>query len=422
MSFTISTFADLAARFPEWDTLKSWLESDEGGSLRVIPTSYPSLFIIRYMKEKSDMTKEHVRHFRSVVWNSETNRPVCVSPVKAEQGLPADGAELIQSEFIDGIMISRFVYNDEQILATRTNVGATNSFYTEKTFAQMFDDAVDGDEHHVGGMASYMNMILQHPEHKTVGAVQSPRIIETHYGVISEDGTVTVHVASSSTPISFSQTEMNRQMGDAVRRSGHMFQGLVFQDPNSSRRWRVRSMAYTKVRSLRGAEASSFARFLRLRGEGKMKDYLRYFPEESNLMWAMEQAWRGRTKKLYEYYSDKNKAKNIGLTDIPHPFRQHIYKIHGKYLEQVAAVKAGIAGALVHPITLETIIDYVNALPMEDKMRFMNGECDSAAFLASVAAPAAPARPAVARGRGGSRGGVRGRGGARGRGAPRSSH
>jgi hypothetical protein len=307
-----------------------------------------------------------------------------VAPVKAEKGIPEDNATVAMSEFYDGIMISLFCLGREQILATRTNIGASNTFYSQKTFAEMFEDGVkvDGNEHLVASENTFVNMVLQHPEHKTVGVLQSPRIIVTHRGTIQADGTVVVTVARNDLIQQFSEKAMNILIGDCVRRSGHMFQGFVYQDPVSSRRWRVRSQAYTKVRSLRGAEASPFTRFLRLREEGKMKDYLRYFPEESNLMWAMEQAWRARTQKLYEYYVEKNKAKKIGLTDIPHPFRQHVYAIHGKYLEQMAAAKEN--GTYVAPIVKDSVIAYINGLSMEDKLRFMNGECDKKSFLETI--------------------------------------
>ena len=67
-------FRDLIEQFPTWETLGPFLKSAEGGFLRIIGIS--PLVLIRYQKGESNFDISHVKFFRSVVWNTETNRPV----------------------------------------------------------------------------------------------------------------------------------------------------------------------------------------------------------------------------------------------------------------------------------------------------------------------------------------------------------
>ena len=79
-----TVFKDLIEQYPTWEQLERYLESEEGGLFRVVDRSSPSLCLIRYEKGVSKMNLAHSKWFRSVVWNTNTNRPVCVAPSKAE--------------------------------------------------------------------------------------------------------------------------------------------------------------------------------------------------------------------------------------------------------------------------------------------------------------------------------------------------
>lgn len=150
MCTTIPHFESLCQRFPTWAEMKGHLESAAGGGLRVIQSESSAPFaVIRSVKGKSSSTAE-TQFFRSVVWNTETNRPVCVAPPKAKEGLPPVGVQLASTEdFLDGFMMNAFVARSGSgaepvlYLATRTQIGGSNSFYsTDKSFGDMFREAL----------------------------------------------------------------------------------------------------------------------------------------------------------------------------------------------------------------------------------------------------------------------------------------
>ena len=134
---TLTVFRDLLTKYPTWNELSAWLESKEGGSLRIVKSDdakySDSYVIVRYDKTKSDMSLPHVGAFRSVVWNTKTNRPVSVAPVKAEKGVPPVDVAVRLVDFVDGTMVNIW----SKGIATRTSLGGKSRFYIKKTFGEL---------------------------------------------------------------------------------------------------------------------------------------------------------------------------------------------------------------------------------------------------------------------------------------------
>ena len=398
MSFTIGCFAELAGKYDSWDSLSAFLTSDEGGKLRIIEPADSVFALVRYTKGVSNFDIAHVPAFRSVVWNKKTNRPVCVAPVKAQNGIevPAD-CEVRVTDFVDGTMVNAWRSTSYECgIATRSSLHANAKFYSQRTFCELFDDALKN----VGGMKSFLDsvlkdgtfvsFVLQHREHKTVGPIAYNRVFVTYYGSVDDAGVVTMSCTemperlASYAPEVFEngatfgadandgshspRVEKTTPSGMVAQNKdrGYTWQGLVFQDVASSRRWRVRNRDYVTVRSLRGAEANPMQRFLRLRAEGTMKKYLSYFREDNQLMWEFEEALRKRTTELYSAYIDMNKLKQKGMRDLPYCLRPHVYALHGIYL---ASVKTQ---GKPRPIIKETVIGYVNELGLEEQFKLLS--------------------------------------------------
>lgn len=380
MSFHLSSFVDLVTKYNSWDALKAFLTSVEGGSLRVLDAS-PKYSIVRYVKGKSDFTKVWVREARSVVWDVESNRPVCFAPIKAEKGYPPkDLSGAFLSDFVDGTMINAFrPSTGSPVITTRTSLNATNTFYDfystpQQSFAEMFTSSLTS----FGSMEQFLNSILepnqfasfvlQHPSNRIVAPVSQPRIFVVALGSIKEDGSALVNTNTSTFPstlLPFAPCSYTHPVDfKALCKKGSYWQGVVFQDSASSRRWRLRNPSYTVLRTLRGPEACGFERFLRLRREGSMKEYLKCYSDESKLMWAYETLFRTTTQDLYDAYVEKNKLKKKGMKDLDLPLRTHVYALHGKYL---ASVQAGTAV----PVTKESVIQYVNMLSLDDQKKLV---------------------------------------------------
>jgi hypothetical protein len=315
---------------------------------------------------------------------------VCVAPSKAESGAPAKGTSVQITDFVDGVMICAWRPADggEPQIATRTSIGARGTFYSEKTFAELFASAIAPAGSTQQFLVSvlepgqFASFVLQHPEHKTVGGVAYPRIFVTSVGSVAADGSVEIEMNSAQwhagirgyapriyePALTLSGDDSAAKMLAAeASKHNHTWQGLVFQETGTLRRWRLRSSQYVIVRTLRGAEANPMARFVRLRARGQMKQYLQYFKEESKMMWQFEQTLRLRSQELYDAYNAMHKVRSKGMRDLPYCLRPHVYALHGKYL-------ASLQAAQPKSILKSDVIAYVNALAEDDQLKLIQGD------------------------------------------------
>ena len=343
MSYNISIFKNLLEKFPEWSQLEAYLTSPEGGQLRVVGED--KYRIIRYVKGISTLDSEHVQWMRSVVWNTETNRPLCVAPPKAKLTQIPSG-ELVVEDFLDGIMINVFKTEENPTVlqvATRTQIGAGGTFYSTKSFANLFQEVKgSGSILSLMGQYTFASFVLRHPEHRVVERVRYPYLHCVHAGWIEKDGRV--HIEEKNTlqgqfeipvyPISGFASEKDREsyFTNLVQSKGWTWQGLTLKDGKGGR-WRLRNPNYMILRGLRGAEATPVERFLRLRAQAKVSEYLKHYHEERQIFWDLEQDLRKKTKEVFDGYCIVHKSHQKKLADLPKLIQPFVFRLHSHYLD-----------------------------------------------------------------------------------------
>jgi hypothetical protein len=143
------------------------------------------------------------------------------------------------------------------------------------------------------------------------------------------------------------------------------WQGLVFQDVSTHKRWRTRNPSYTLLRNLRGPESSPVRRFLRLRASHKVKEYLATFREDKQVFWTFESKFRSCTRTLAQAYTDVHKLKTKTLKDLPFVYRPHVYALHGQYMSKLPQPT---------PIHMDDIIAYVNGLGIDQQAHLLESK------------------------------------------------
>jgi hypothetical protein len=380
MVYTSNVFKNLVNTYSSWASLREFLESKGGGSLRVIHKEGDTYAILRYVKGQSERVNETmpwVRWMRSVVWDTLKNRPVCVAPPKAMNTEVPNDSQLSVEEFVEGVMVNGFVTESPDMnWATRSTLGATTGFYGTKTFAEMVAEAevarcwgrgdLAGTLRHEG--FSFGSFVLQHPEHRVVQKIEKPVIYLIHLGRIEEDGTVTIAdspadwpeplrewAVKAYAPLGQGETAAHR-IESMIGTADSTWQGLVFRGP-AGQRWRVRSLSYKILRELRGKESRIEERFARLRSQGMVRLYTQNWPEEQQQFWDLEKRLRGLTSKIYTEYCAVHKEKSKVFLDVAVPLRTPIYQLHGIYLNSLRPKNL--------TLKMPVVIQYVNNLPVE---------------------------------------------------------
>jgi hypothetical protein len=424
LSYKNNVYKELAEKYPTWDALKQYLESDEGGLFRIVDLQEDSgLCIIRYEKGTSNMTLPHSRWFRSVVWNTRTNHPMCVSPPKATSSKfpfstlkEVQDAGVLCQELFDGFMINCFrVVGDKGIrIVSRSKFDAAGKFFSTKSFKQMFiesycgtlksgscsKDVLDEDYTNMrepdttcGEAAVFYSFLVQHKEHRIVKKITANRVILIHRGVAFDDGRVEIE----DSPVEFmgqsnmsyipltapasggagsyakallegasGETELDRVIKKIMVDNTWEFQGVVFKDKEGNR-WRFRSEKYNAVRSLLGNTPNLRERYAQLYTQNLLDRYYDYFTDALTTMSPWVLYTNTIVHTLYNYYVSLHITKVTKIEAIDKMWWPHLYALHGHFLTQLRPANK--------KITMNEIQLYLHKLPWQ-RVSFLLGKVE----------------------------------------------
>ena len=297
---------------------------------------------------------------------------------------------VVAKEFVDGTMIN--VFWDETIgltgawqLATRSNLGATNYFFisnnkdktnansqNKKTFRDMFLEAatVCGLDLNRLQQNYCYSFVLQHPENRIVVPFHKPQLyLVGVYSIINIEKDVVVQSIKindvvkqefTSTTIRFPETyDLTHGYSSVIDKYASMntpyyIMGVVFYNNVTGERTKVRNPVYEEVRHLRGNQPKLQYQYLSLRKEGKVGDFLKFYPEFKREFSDFRDRVHLYTKTLHENYISCYVKKEKALINFPENYRTNMYNIHQLYLN-------GLREKKMH-VTNSVVIQYVNNL------------------------------------------------------------
>jgi hypothetical protein len=356
---TLTTFADWTSSHKTWSELKAWLQEKEP-NVDIIESEDSAYAILRNNKEgeamvAEDAVSEVAQVCRSVVWDTEANLPCCVAPFSArrDQKIPSD-ATLRLEDFVEGVMVNVFrVRGDaETHVSTRSKLDADGSFYSERSFRELFEEAMDAKQTSLDEIekligapsddvaATFITMVLAHPEHRIVRSVEKANLWAVYRGTVANDGTVSFYTEDlpvSWRPKTYSLTfqgefaELKAKFEEIKASKPWYWQGLVVH--SGLQRWRFRNGKHDRVRrELRGTESNSFGRFLRLRSQRRVQEYLRIYQEDAAEFDGFEHEYRGLTKTLYAWYCRVHKEHSLVFKALPKSVQPLVFDLHKFYL------------------------------------------------------------------------------------------
>ena len=347
-------YKNLKERFATFEALRAWFATEEGGRLTVRNSDSDGLALIHYDKETTNMSAPHVDYFRSVIWNKETNTPVCAGPCRGSKFSKATEGEFVAEEFIDGVMINMFWSASEWHLATRTQIGAHCRYYSDSHFDELFwatfkDNGLTTD---MLDKSQCYSWVLQHPKERIVvePAYGIPRIYLVEVSQIAADGGHQVFDLATQPeslkrflPLRYalgSLEAVKEHVAIWGRRLGHQYQGVVLKSVDgTAKRWKLRTNAYDEVRYLRGNCPNRGYRWLTLWSENRLGKYLRLYPEEDAEANILIGRYKELTQELHRRYMEIYRDRRYPLGAAPHKFRKLLWELHqagnGSYFPKV---------------------------------------------------------------------------------------
>jgi hypothetical protein len=412
MPYTIDLFQSWPTTYSSWESLRDWLTSPEGGSLRVVEPKDSPYAVVRTVNGQSDFNLAHVPWCRSVVVDKATRLVRSLAPPKAygsffDASEPAAVIADDLEEFVEGTMVNMFRDLSQGVsLSTRSRVGAGGRFSaTGPTFEEMFTDALRSTPREkllpqflasAGHVAVFASTVLEHPANRIVSPVLEPRVTLIHQGIVHGNGSVTIeeHPVVEGVRIPQIMVTGGQAFGQVLnilhsisQVRGEFWLGAVCRSKTvGGTRHRWVNPSYEALKKLKGNESTVEERFARLRRTRSVTRYLNIFEGDRLVMYDLEGRLRRNTRQLFRFYCDTWKAHTTPFYRLPWPYKHHVSVLHNQFKKEL--FPAG------KKMDLEAVVRYVNGLSQDDLSNMVKEH--TIELRPAIVADAAPAPAATA--------------------------
>lgn len=338
--------------------------------------------------------------FRSVILNKE-GEVVCFAPPKSIpydsfiKIYPEKNNHIIAEEFVEGTMINVFWDRSSGLsgsweIATRSTVGADISFYKDKysanfkTFRAMFLEAcsVNNLDINLLDPKYCYSFVLQHPDNRIVVPFIKPQLFLVALYEITHTANDTVNVFPlnsrdhlyssifSSTTVKYPQIyEEWTDYADVTNQfasinTSYAIVGVVIYNNITGDRCKLRNPVYEMVRQLRGNQSKLQYQYLSLRQQGKVRDFLQYYPENKKECSFFRDMLHNFTNTLFQNYISCYIRKEKPLKEFSQQFRTHMFNIHQNYMTNLKPANDYVTNTVV--------MEYVNKLHPSLQMYSLN--------------------------------------------------
>ena len=339
-------------------------------------TSYK---IVRY--DKNFLSVDLISTYglcRSVIINNN-NKVVGIAPPKS---IPCDefikkyseGSDgVVAEEFIEGTMMN--VFWDDSIglnggweISTRNTIGATSSFYkgpNAKTFRDMFLEAVVKNNLLLDNLEKEYcySFVLQHPANRIVVPFKTPQLyLVAVYSIFNEEDQIYANVHNSqdfrdvfhalNTSVRFPETYTFEKYADLIEKYASMntsydVVGIVLHNRLTGERAKIRNPVYEQVKNLRGNQPKLQYQYLSLRKEGRVSEFLKFYPENKSHFSTYRDQVHLFTETLFKNYMSCYIKKEKPLILFSDQYRTHMFNLHQKYLNELREKKQIVNSSVV---------------------------------------------------------------------------
>lgn len=355
--------------------------------IHCVSTTNQEYKVIRY--DKNMLTNDLIDIYgkcRSIIVN-QNNHVVCFSPPKSISydsfvaKYPSKTSDIVFEEFVEGTMIN--IFWDQNIglsgaweISTRNTVGANSYFFKEfkgnqKSFRTMFLEAANKN----GLVLDSLNknycysFVLQHPNNRIVVPFADCQLyLVACYGIQNTSDDIIVydwpieHVKQyfvGVTNVKFPEKYDCSTYDELVYKYGSMntpysIVGAIIHNRTTGERSKIRNPVYEQVKQLRGNQPKLQYQYLCLRKEGKVADFLNYYPENKKDFSSFRDQVHVFTNTLFKNYISCYIKKERPLNQFSDQYRTHMYNIHQIYMNDLKNNNLYVTNSVV--------IRYVNEL------------------------------------------------------------
>lgn len=320
-----------------------------------------------------DLLKK-IGHLRGIIVDTETNEIVCRSYPHTPE-IVIDGESVLDniqmneafsdfnlfedSEFYnstEGTVLRYFWNVNGWCLATHRNINANNSYWSGRTFGELFNELKNFDDSHLNKDYCY-SFLLSHESNRLVYEIPEPQLmLITIYDRLaecflkpSEFGSDYTHLAESGVKspqlysVKDAQDLFKYLNEEAFNRAGL----IMISDHTNPAPIKFVSQRYAYLRSVRGNDPSLRSRYIQLRGTPKGEVFTELYHQYQDLFNSVEDEIDALVEHLHNLYVRRYIMKDF--SNLPKEEFVTLQRCHSHYRdtrekmtkERVAQVLSG---------------------------------------------------------------------------------
>jgi hypothetical protein len=216
------------------------------------------------------------------------------------------------------------------------------------------------------------SFILQHPNFELItnkNQDTSLYLIKVYEIVNTEDGTVNIFnveldekfkTNTNLTHVQFPEIYYDWNTYEELKEkyasinTPYSKMGFVVYNKKSLVRSRMKNPNYERVNHLQLDDFKNEYLYLHLKKEGKIEEYLNYYPEHKDKFWLSKKYLHLFTENLFKVYISCFIKKNKPLSNVPRFLKGHLKCLHIIYMIKLKPNKKYVK--------MLTVVEYVNAL------------------------------------------------------------
>ena len=335
----------------------------------------PNLYMItynksnRYTKNKVELTKEQkeiVSHYRGIIVEKDTNKPVCYTFSKMGRHF-SDDIKLedckVMSSY-DGSQIKAFFNTQKNnwVISTTRRIDSSKSFYfTNKSFYDMWNESISIDYNTLDKNCCY-SFILQHPDNHVVARHSKANIIHVLTRNMNTFKLEDVNIGiKRPEKLTFSN---KNEIWKSIKRMQHYKEGYVVQYNDTF--VKLINIKYKEIKDLRGSSYSLLFHYFCLKKENKLRKYISYYPEMSETFSNYEKLFYNTCVHVYNEYAMVRIRKILDVTKAHSFMKPILYKLHGSHITKKHKIRLNYVIKHLEfypPQLLKSLVEKCNNLP-----------------------------------------------------------
>ena len=213
------------------------------------------------------------------------------------------------------------------------------------------------------------SFVLQHPDNRIVVPFKQPQVyLVAVYNIDNSDkNNIKVFPINNfdkvfdwtSTTIKFPEKYEWNNYSNLIEKYASMntsykILGFIIYNNQTGERTKYRNPVYEQVRKLKGNQPKIQYQYLCLRKEGKVVDFLKFYPENKKQFYLLRDQVHLYTNTLFSNYILCYIKKVKPLIEFSEQYKTHMFNIHQIYINDLREKKLFITNTVVK--------DYVNNL------------------------------------------------------------